>query len=489
MKFPEYLRHLITSRGLNVSDTARIVRVERSTLSRAVNGTRLPKWSIISQLSDCLQLTPEEARKLRALYNEAAMGENAYRIRERVKNLILSLCSPTGFSGNPSPSDGKSAAVSFGSTRDTFPSNGFTIGAANVQTAISAAIHEEEQIGGNNILMLMPPDNKVLLDWLTNECRAVGGIMIEHLVYYVVTGDDDGTDVLNGLDILEFALNMMLADGGNYHPFFLYSDSVNTADALPNLIVTSKRLLRISRDYTRAEVSSNHEAIQYYRFHIQQLKAFCRPFIKFQFDPMEMMQDYSKVNTGVACQTIMNHPCTGQYITEEIIQTSLLENLPDRDVICKMAIQYFSGMAASFSKNTSFFTKSGIRDFLKTGVINDVPREIYHPLSMKYRREIIEHLIDDIRSGRASAWLIDETILSIPPNLTIGTSEYPVGVFFSNQIAELNIPYFSIIVTERSIAQALYDFMMYLPTSNFVHDQQETLAVLQQCLNETFKGE
>ena len=73
--------------------------------------------------------------------------------------------------------------------------------------------------------------------------------------------------------------------------------------------------------------------------------------------------------------------------------------------------------------------------------------------------------------------------------LTIGTSEYPVGVFFSNQIAELNIPYFSIIVTERSIAQALYDFMMYLPTSNFVHDQQETLAVLQQCLNETFKGE
>ena len=52
MRFPEYLRHLLTSRRLNVSDAARIIRVERSTLSRAVNGTRLPKWNVISQLSD-----------------------------------------------------------------------------------------------------------------------------------------------------------------------------------------------------------------------------------------------------------------------------------------------------------------------------------------------------------------------------------------------------------------------------------------------------
>ena len=332
--------------------------------------------------------------------------------------------------------------------------------------------------------MLMPTDNKILLNWLTNECRAVSGIRIEHLVSYVVTGDEnDGANVLNGLDILEYALQMMLANGSNYHPYFLYSDSVHTSDALPNLILTSERLIRISSDYTRAEVSSDQEAIQYYRFHIQQLKTVCRPFIKFQFDPARMMQDYGKVNANVACQTIMSHPCTGQYITEEIIQASVYENLPNRDMICNMAAQYFAGMAMSSARNTSYFTRNGVKDFLKTGVINDIPSGIYRPLSPKYRREIIERLIADIQRGHVSALLLDEAMFPIPPNLTIGTSEYPVGVFFSNQTAEQNTPYFSIIVTERVIAQALYDFMMYLPTSGFVRDQQETLDCLRQCLD------
>ena len=485
MKFSDYLRHLITSRGLNVSDAARIVRVERSTLSRAVNDARLPKWNIVSQLSDCLQLTPDEARTLRALYNEAAMGENAYRVRERVKQLILSLCSPNSGLENTLPSKKGSGAVDlFDGIRGAFSEDDFIVGAANVQTAIRAAIREEEQAADAGVTMLMPPDNKMLLSWLTGECRMAQGIRIEHLVYYSVTGNEDGVDALNGLDILDFAIHMMLADGRNYQPFFLYSDSVYTADALPYLVVTSKRLLRISRDYTRAEVSSNREAIQYYRYHIRQLKALCRPFIRFQFDPMEMMREYGKVNTGVACQTIMNHPCTGQYITEEMVQASVLEDLPDRDRICAMAVQYFANMAATSSRNTSFFTKTGVRDFLRTGVINDVPRGIYHPLVPKYCREIVERLIDDIQSGHASAWLIDENMMTIPPNLTVGTSEYPVGVFFSNQIAEQNTPYFGIIITERIIAQALYDFMTYLTTSSYVRDQEETLAFLRQCLEE-----
>ena len=37
---------------------------------------------------------------------------------------------------------------------------------------------------------------------------------------------------------------------------------------------------------------------------------------------------------------------------------------------------------------------------------------------------------------------------------------------------------------ERIIAQALYDFMMYLPSSNFVLDKKETLECLRQCLEE-----
>ena len=75
-------------------------------------------------------------------------------------------------------------------------------------------------------------------------------------------------------------------------------------------------------------------------------------------------------------------------------------------------------------------------------------------------------------------------MLSIPPNLTIGTSEYPVAVFFSKQIAEQNTPYFSTIVTERFIAQALYDFMINLTSSQFVRSREETLACLQRCLDE-----
>ena len=486
MRFPEYLRHLLTSRRLNVSDAARIIRVERSTLSRAVNGTRLPKWNVISQLSDCLQLTPDEARRLHALYNEAAMGEDAYRILERVKELIMSLCRFNRFAW-----EDQASIVRTGTASDPYDGiggalikSGFITGSASIEMAISALVREEAQAESGIVEMMMPADNKALLSRLTRECHQIGGIKIEHLVNYVVTRDESGADVLNGLDILEYALQMMMSYGSDYHPYFLYSDSAHSSDALPNLIVTGKRLMRISSDYTCAEISSNPNAVQYYRSHIQKLKSVCRPFIKFQFDPMQMMLDYSKVNANVACQTIMNHPCTGQYITEEIIESAVYEDLPEREAICKMAAQYFAGMAQSSARNTTFFTRTGVRDFLKTGVISDVPSGVSRPLSPEHRREIIRRFTDDVRKGRISAWLIDETMLSIPPNLTIGTSEYPVGVFFSKQMAEQKTPYFSIVVMERIIAQALYDFMMYLPSSNFVLDKQETLNCLQQCLEE-----
>ena len=475
MKFPEYLRYLISSRGLNVSEVARMTHVERSTLSRAVNGARLPKWNVVSQVSDCLRLTPDEAYKLRAYYNEIAMGEDAYRVRERVMDLILDLCSPKSSSGRHMTASDRANA---------FAREGFMIGQVDVQAVMRSVIREAEQSTDAHVLMSMPPDNKEYLNWLSDECRAANGIRIEHLVYYKISRDESVSNVLNGLDILEYALEMMLADGNNYHPFFLYSDGAHTTDALPNVIVTDRRLLRISDDYTRAELSSNPEAIQYYRFHITQLKAVCRPFIKFQYNPMDMMRDYSAVNAGVACQPIMNHPCTGQYITEEIIKSAMYENLPGYDTIYKMAVQYFDGLAKSAPKNTSFFTETGVKDFLKTGVISDVPSGVSRPLQPAYRREIIGRLIEDIRNDHVSAWLIDETMLSIPPNLTIGTSEYPVAVFFSKQIAEQNTPYFSTIVTERFIAQALYDFMINLTSSQFVRSREETLACLQRCLDE-----
>ena len=487
MLFSEYLRQLIESKGLNVSEAARMIHVERSTLSRAVNGTRLPKLTVVSQLSDALRLKPIEIRELHALYNEALIGGDAFRIRERVRKLILTLCdmstffeeskttviSKTDMRGQSDAGKGSPAAYEF------------KAGTSKVQDAICAAIREAEREGDPSVLLYMPADNEALLSMLANECRAVGGLKIEHLVRYNTSGNESVTDVLNGLDILDYVLRMMLADGMNYQSFFLYCSNDYATEALPNILMTEKRLLRISQDYTRVEVSLNQETIQYYRRHICQLKEFCRPFIQYQYDPMQMMRDYNQFNTGVACQTLMCQPGLGQYVTDEVIHVTARHDLPNRDLICTMASKYFSGMAATSYKNTFFFTKDGVRDFMETGIISDIPTEVYIPMPPAIRREMLGHLIEDIRKKHVSAWLINETLLPIPSHLTIGTSDYPVAVFFSRQIAEKNIPYFSIVVGERIIAKALYDFIMYLPTSTYVYEEHEALDFLEKYLQKS----
>ncbi len=97
-------------------------------------------------------------------------------------------------------------------------------------------------------------------------------------------------------------------------------------------------------------------------------------------------------------------------------------------------------------------------------------------------REMLGHLIEDIRRNHVSTWLIDETLLPIPSYLTIGMSDHPVAVFLSRQIAKKHIPYFSIVIGESIIDKALYDFIMYLPTSKYVHEPQEALDFLESYL-------
>lgn len=65
LRFGTYLRSLLDSREISISELSRISGVERTSLQKSITGNRMLARDAVEKLIWSLQLTPEESEKLR----------------------------------------------------------------------------------------------------------------------------------------------------------------------------------------------------------------------------------------------------------------------------------------------------------------------------------------------------------------------------------------------------------------------------------------
>lgn len=137
-KFAAYLRELLDQRGEPISRVARNAGLERTSIHKALKDERLLPYTALKKLTHYLQLTLSQTRELNLYYEILLQGEDTYRVRKAIVELLSSL-SQLHFSCRElyaAPPAAGSAA---------WPE--FVFGRPQVEAALQAALAQQTQAG------------------------------------------------------------------------------------------------------------------------------------------------------------------------------------------------------------------------------------------------------------------------------------------------------------------------------------------------------
>ena len=192
----------------------------------------------------------------------------------------------------------------------------------------------------------------------------------------------------------------------------------------------------------------------------------------------------SYLSTFITCATnakqfhsIEEQPCITAFVDQNIIQDSINKQLPldSQQYLTNMLLTQTANLKKMFNCIT-VFTKKGLDNFVQNGIIQQIPSQLYHPLSIKNRILILNRMLQANQSGSFCFHLIKEE--SFHPNIEIVTYDTD-SMLLCYQNVETSMMQ-TCLIKEPNTILAFNDFIQNLSNHNLVCDVEETSDILLQ---------
>ena len=126
----------------------------------------------------------------------------------------------------------------------------------------------------------------------------------------------------------------------------------------------------------------------------------------------------------------------------------------------------------------SHVSKEWLKQLMKNGIVEEVPRELYTCLDMEDRKKLIKMLIEAVRDGWYTAYLMDDEAIRYPKSLIVTTREITsVNIFY---LPEKNESRFAL--KEQSLSKMIYEFLADFQKSTYVINRDDTLKYLEKII-------
>lgn len=285
------------------------------------------------------------------------------------------------------------------------------------------------------------------------------------------------------LDIFAQLMPLALLRKDGYHPRFFYADTRALADhftPMPYYCLDGESVLMIAEDFTKVIFSKEPAVLQFYRQHFAATKANTTPFLTVQTSFENLIQGYHQGDfTGDALRISYEaQPCIGQYITHELVDSYVNQALPQREYLVNSVTEMYADMKTNTPLRASFFSDKGLHTFATTGKIRYFPTSIVLALRPETRVYFLQCIKDSILQDQQSFFAIKESSLCVPDLVSCEVFE---GGHISFHLNDSHLPHV-FYMSESSVVEALMDFFQSLKTAPTVYNKEETLDLLDTCI-------
>ena len=472
-KFSEYLRQMIKKSGESVSAVSRSIGAERTSIHKALADERILSYKVVQNLARHFNLTIDERNEFFRLYYILLQGEDNFRNREAVCDL-LNYLSTLQFHSTPVL---KMTNVNL---EDTLLRGEYAIRSA-IHTLLLDECCRQDNCEFNFFLPVKLDITMELMDlWLSGRTFTVNQLLCFH------SGENT---VIENLQFLRAVIPLSLASRGQYRPYYFHEKSGSvTLTPMSYYIITPNYLIQFAGDLSTAQIQKKTELVEYFTSHFHNLLQCCDPLTRCDTDLVSILHKYIDTTSPDELQILMAQPCPGRYITQDVIAKYLKNQNFPYEPLFDLVEQHFSRLR-QIPKYYTVFTEKGLMDLLENRSLADLPPEYVPPLEKEDINNMLRQLMDDIRSGNLTGLITRPMQLQLPDYLSIYVnSKTGIHIYSTNSFI-FGAYCCNIHITEESLCNTFYDFIQSLPGSPMVYSTEDCLRLLEQRIKENEKKE
>ena len=447
--------------------------IDRATLHKFISGERIPHCKdIVVRLGRILMLSSEDRDKLLEQYNISLMGDEVYRRRKTVKQILGSLtlhCMNEDFR----------RIFSFSTVVDTGSLNDVTVcGEKNELMRALAAVIISEISAGSKLYIIAQPD-PYLCSYIKDLVSEFRDPDIVHVFCADNSSGNPGENFHN-LGLFPSVCELAYSSKG-YKPYCYYdniSAHINSSTLLPMLFVTDRYAVCAENGLLSGIIYREPKTVGFYKRQFDGICKRCDPMITSSYSFVDAYKDIGSY-AGHRL-TLDRAPCMF-ILSEEDPDIRLLgSDGRERDIILECR-EMFSRYCVGTSY-TDIFTETGLREYVFTGKIEEIPDNRYTPSPFRHRIDILRKMTELTESGTVNYRIIaEENSVSDSMRMNIG-NDGSVSFIIRGHSDRMFL-----MVHEQSIISAVNDYVDYLFTSGLIYSKERTLIIMRKVLAEAEK--
>lgn len=462
--FSGLLSSFVHQKDISVYPMTRYCGIDRTLMYKYLNGKDYPKeQAVVERMGDFMRLSPSEYEDLLTAWKIEKIGWKNWNSRRNVEDFLLNFPDVSRLSESLS-------LASSGSGPATYPDCRALPTHTALNHVVSQIIMDELQKENGRICLMLQPDYTFLFHLLTGLGEYDRQIPIRHIVCFENTSQPDRNSQDHNLLYLRKILPLYIR-ALDYSVFYYY-DAVNAhfsnLNGLSCLILTSSCAVTCTSDYQTGILYGNPDVVQTLQSHFDSCQEKCSPL----FSPIHSIRD--------TCETVLKffpasdeyyslqpEPCLIPFLTPDLVNRIVRTETPERSELLPMLNNFIRQLRQKISGGTChmFHTSDGIRRFMKTGRIYEIPEELYQPFPPEDRKLLLYRLSQHI-SGRYS--ILRGPLENLPQNFHLWVSSANGYLMFTNRKKET----IYLLFTESGLLTAFMDYLRNIDEKYLYTDEE-----------------
>ncbi len=467
--FSTLLSSLIEQKNIQIAPLTQYCGLDRSTMYKYLNGKRCPpKLEQLERIADYMRLSPTEHEELVTAWKIVQMGEENYYIRRNVEDFILNF---------PDVSKIDQFVLS------SFKTESAQIGESGCQAldsqaavnhAVSRIILSEAEKDNGQLALLLQPDNDYLFHFLTGLGESECTLKIEHILCLNNSIQLDKSNRSLNLLYLQALLPLYIR-AMNYKVYYYYDNvesHFSSFNGLSCMILTSEAAVACTSDYSSGILYFQPETVrllwELFRDYKEKCSLLFQPVssVTDELDLLQTLGQNPEIN-----YVIQPEPCLIPFITPDLVENYVYPDLPDRDALIQMLNAYVASQKREVlsSRFLLYHTLEGIRSFLTTGKITEIPEGLCPPFSSEDRKLLVSRMLENPANNYL---LLRGPLQYLPHNFHLFVSPSGGYLLFTNRLNKtVYLPF-----EEPGLLAAFLDYLNHLDVNyRYSHEQMQRL--------------
>lgn len=478
MNFAEYLTKYLADNKLSVSQAAKRIGMDRTIFFRYTTGRRTPQSEEqVSEIADRLCMTAEEKDELIDKYDRLSLGDELVSSFHYVNRLMKTLSNADTFnSQSPASLTAKLNLRNYSFVKESSYLNSPT---AIVECAFHIFQAEKSLNKSGGIKLIMQPNYKQIEGMLT-PIFSDSVIPVEQIICLEKTIEKGYTN----LDLIEELITPIfcLKNVNVYYHYDILKSHLNSANLLPNMILTESSALLFDFDMQNGYFTQNKEFIRLLDNRFKELKSQCSPFID-KGSYAYIVQKNNMVIETNKIETFFNQPCIVPCLGRKILADVII-NFPMKQYLIDSLISIhgdWDGMEHIPPTSYALCCCSweGIIEVFRTGMIGEFPDEFYIPFTKEMKIMVLKRMIY-LHTNDLHQYLILKSGINLSNTIQIYRNEENHSVTLRNATAENII---QINIAESSIYNSFKNYIDYINKKGLCSTKEETTELLKRILD------